>query len=78
MFSMFLTGPISAIAEILSEFASMLCLVMMYPRSFPRGILKVHFSVFNLMLNYQRLLKFCSKSEMRLQFFRDFIMISLT
>jgi hypothetical protein len=65
-------------AKILSGFASMPCLVMMYPRSFPGGTQKVHFSGFNLMLNHQRLLKVSSRSEMRLQLFHDLIMMSLT
>jgi hypothetical protein len=45
---------------------SMPHLVMMYPRSFPRGIAKVHFSGFSLMLKRLRLVKVSSRSMMRL------------
>jgi hypothetical protein len=65
-------------AKILSGFASMPRSVMMYPRSLPWGTSKVHFYEFNLMLIRQRLLKVSSRSVMRLPFFRDFTMMSLT
>jgi hypothetical protein len=39
----FLTCHISVMVEILSGFASMPCLVMMYPWSLPQGTPKVHF-----------------------------------
>jgi hypothetical protein len=54
------------------------CSVMMYPRSLPRGTLKVRFFGFNLMLNRQRLLKVSSWSEMRLSLFQDFVTMSST
>jgi hypothetical protein len=41
----FLTWSISEVAEILSGFTSMLCLVMMYPRSLPRDLKGALFSV---------------------------------
>jgi hypothetical protein len=63
---MFMTLPISVMAEILLGFASMPGSVMMYPKSFHRGTPKVHFSGFNLILNHQRLLKVSSRLEMRL------------
>jgi hypothetical protein len=75
---MFLIGPISAMAKILSGFALMQRLMMMYPKSFPWGISKAHFSGFNLMLNRQRFLKVFSKSKMRLHLFWDFITMSST
>jgi hypothetical protein len=65
-------------AEILSGFASMLCLVMMYPRRLPQGTLKVHFSGFKLMLKHLMFLKLSSRSVMRLLLYRDFMMMSLT
>jgi hypothetical protein len=63
-------------AEILFGFVSMSHSVMMYPRSFLGGTLKVPFSGFNLVLNHQRLLMVSSKSEMRLQLFFYFITMS--
>jgi hypothetical protein len=64
--------------EILFEFVSIPRSVMMYPRSFRRGTLKVHFSVFNLTLKSQRLLKVSSRSEMMMPLFLDFIVMSST
>jgi hypothetical protein len=62
-------------AKILSGFSSMSCSIMKYPRSFPQGTQKVHFSGFNLMLKRRRLLKVSSRLEMRLQLFVNFIMM---
>jgi hypothetical protein len=53
-------------AEILSGFASMPRLVMMYPRSLPWGTPKVHFFGFSLMLKCLRLVKVSSRSAMRM------------
>jgi hypothetical protein len=63
---MFLIRPILAMVDILSGFTLIPHSIMMYPRSFPRGIPNVHFFGFSLMLNHRRLLRVSSKSEMRL------------
>jgi hypothetical protein len=73
-----LTWYISVMAEILSGFNLMPHLVMMYPRSLPRGTQKVHFSGFNLMLRRLRLVKVSSWSAMRLQLCHIFMMMSST
>jgi hypothetical protein len=56
-------------------------LVMMYPRSLPRGTPKVHFSGFRLMLIRLRLVKVSSRLVMRLPpcrvFYDDVVNVDL-
>jgi hypothetical protein len=53
-------------------------MVMIYPRSFSWGTLKVQFSGFSLMLKSLRLVKVSSKSVMRLLLCQDFMTMSST
>jgi hypothetical protein len=62
----FQSWPISVMAEILSGFALMPRLVMIYLRILLQGTPKVHFSRFSLMLKSLRLAKVSSRSAMRL------------
>jgi hypothetical protein len=71
----FLTWPISVMAEILLGFATMPRLVLMYPRSLPRGTPKVHFSGLNLTLKCLRLAKVYSRLAMILLLYRVFTMM---
>jgi hypothetical protein len=53
-----------AIANNFSSLVSILCWEIIYPISFTDGILNVHFSWFNFMLNFLRLSKVFARSKM--------------
>jgi hypothetical protein len=57
-------GFILVIADILSRVRLIPCQETIYPSNFPEGTSNVHFSGFNFILNFLRLSKISSRSEM--------------